>query len=219
MAKTTKIKKTKKTKKVKAPIKTLVVNLFGGPSAGKSKTMAGIFSELKFRGVNCEMATEYVKGKVWEGSLNILNDQIYVFGKQYHRIFIVLGEVEVVITDSPLLFSLVYGEKEGEQFKKLVLETHNRLWNKNIYLVRKHKYNPSGRTQSEKQAIRKDKEIHQALIDNGIPFEVQEGTKENISKISDEIVDIIGKGKLIFKPLEAKEGKGGKSKGKGTVGK
>jgi len=52
--------------------KALLVNLFAGPGTGKSTTMAGLFSELKFMGVNCEQAPEFAKEKVWEGSLDIL---------------------------------------------------------------------------------------------------------------------------------------------------
>ena len=45
--------------------KTIVVNIFGGPSAGKSTTSAGIFYELKRQGIRCELVTEYAKSKVW----------------------------------------------------------------------------------------------------------------------------------------------------------
>ena len=64
----------------------IVVNLFAGPGSGKSTTCAGVFSKLKLAGVNCEMALEYAKDKVWENSLDVLDDQIYVFGKQLHRL-------------------------------------------------------------------------------------------------------------------------------------
>ena len=35
--------------------KTLFVNLFGGPGTGKSTLCAAVFSELKRRGIDCEM--------------------------------------------------------------------------------------------------------------------------------------------------------------------
>ena len=54
----------------------IVVNLFAGPGSGKSTTCAGVFSKLKLIGINCEMALEYAKDKVWENSLDVLNDQI-----------------------------------------------------------------------------------------------------------------------------------------------
>ena len=65
----------------------LVVNLFGGPGCGKSTVAALLFGKLKQHGVNCEMALEYAKDKVWEESFKTLEDQIYIFGKQLHKIW------------------------------------------------------------------------------------------------------------------------------------
>jgi uridine kinase len=44
--------------------KSLIVNIYGMPSAGKSTTAAGVFSELKWLNIDCELATEYAKDKV-----------------------------------------------------------------------------------------------------------------------------------------------------------
>lgn len=55
--------------------KTLVINLFGGPGAGKSTFCASVFADLKWRDINCEMALEYAKDRVWEGSFNVLENQ------------------------------------------------------------------------------------------------------------------------------------------------
>ena len=138
---------------------TLLVNLFGGPGTGKSTTCAGIFHELKVAGVNCEMALEYAKDRVWEGSEVILGNQIYVFGKQYHRIWRLLGKVDVVITDSPLLNSILYYEGDNDHFKKAVAVEHGRLTNLNIILERQKPYNPSGRVQTEQKAKDLDNKI------------------------------------------------------------
>ena len=95
---------------------TLVVNLFAGPGAGKSTTAAGIFYELKSRGINCELATEYAKDLTWEKRHDTFRYQIYLFGKQYHRIFRLLGEVDVIITDSPILLTSIYDTKKTKVF-------------------------------------------------------------------------------------------------------
>ena len=64
----------------------ILLNLFGTPSAGKSTGAAYIFSQLKIRGVNAELVTEFAKDKVYEESKEVFNNQAYIFGKQYFRI-------------------------------------------------------------------------------------------------------------------------------------
>jgi hypothetical protein len=63
------------------PNESVVVNLYGGPGTGKSRTAALLFATMKQRGVNCELATEYAKDVVWEGRESLLSDQIYLFAK------------------------------------------------------------------------------------------------------------------------------------------
>jgi hypothetical protein len=138
---------------------TLIVNLYAGPGTGKSTCMAGVFCELKLRGVNYEMAPEFAKEKVWENSIETLDDQIYVFGKQLHTIRRLLGKVDIIITDSPLLFSIHYGNKEHEAFKRLVVEVYRHYLNLDIFLERRKKYNPAGRLQTEEEAIGIDSKI------------------------------------------------------------
>lgn len=151
-------------------VTTNVINLFGGPGTGKSTTMAQIFSHLKSLGVNCEMAPEYAKDKVWEESYRTLDNQIYVFGHQHQRIFRLLGKVDAVITDSPILLSLHYGKKHGDTFKRLVLEEHNKLNNTNVFLVRKKVFNPAGRMQTEAEAVEIDGILKGILDENQVPY-------------------------------------------------
>lgn len=136
---------------------TLVVNLYGAPSAGKSTMMAAVFAQLKMNGVNAEMSPEYVKRKVWEKSYGVLDDQLYIFGKQYHGLQMLQEQVSVAITDSPLMLSMLYGENalSGETlsaFKRLVFNAYDEMDNLNIFLDRKKEYNPIGRMQTETEA-------------------------------------------------------------------
>ncbi len=180
-------------------MKTFLCNLYAGPGTGKSTTMAGVFSELKWRGVNCEMAPEFAKEKVWEESTKILGNQIYVFGKQLHTLYRLQGKVDVIITDSPLLLSIIYGKNEGEPFKNLVLDVYNRFNNLNIFLRRHKKFNPSGRLQTEDEAKEIDERIQQLLMANNISFNELDSGKETVQKIVDSIIAIIGKDKEEFK--------------------
>lgn len=65
----------------------IVVNLFAGPGAGKSTTAAAVFAELKMQDVNCENCHEWIKWKVWERHLEIVNNQLFVFANQHHLLF------------------------------------------------------------------------------------------------------------------------------------
>ena len=65
---------------------TLVVNLFGGSCIGKSTLMAKIFAELKTKGYDCEMATEFIKDMIWENNNKAIQDDIYTFANQNYNI-------------------------------------------------------------------------------------------------------------------------------------
>ena len=145
--------------------KTLVVSLFGGPGTGKSTMTSRIFSELKDLGINCEIASEYAKDVTWQKSFHVLSNQLYIFAKQQHRIWRLDGQVDVIITDSPLLNSVVYGsDKSSDLFKKLVYEEHNKRPKLDIFLKRIKPYNTSGRNQTENEAKELDILIHEALV-------------------------------------------------------
>lgn len=149
---------------------TLIVNMVAGPGTGKSTTAAGTFFELKQAGVNCELVTEYAKDLVWGRTTETLGNQIYIFGKQYHRLWRLLDQVDVIVTDCPLFLSMYYGAKESEAFRALVLETWNSMDNMTIFLERVKAFNPAGRLQSEEKA----REIDRVLIDllqyHHVPF-------------------------------------------------
>lgn len=62
-----------------------IVNLYGAPGSGKSTAAAYIFSKLKMQGVKCELVTEVAKDLVWDENAKALQNQAYVFGKQFYR--------------------------------------------------------------------------------------------------------------------------------------
>lgn len=162
---------------------TLVVNLYGGPGCGKSTMAADIFRSLKWSGVECELALEYAKDLVWESRTKTFNNQIYIFGKQHHRIFRLLGQVDVIITDSPILLTPIYDQEKRKYLKKLAIEEYWKNSNANFLLKRKKKYNPKGRNHTENQSKEIDLEIKRFLIDNNISFEEVSGSGHGARKI------------------------------------
>lgn len=159
---------------------TLVVCLYGGPGCGKSTTCAGLFAALKQEDVSCEQVLEYAKDLIWEGNKFKLEDQIYIFGKQNRRTNLVLGQVDVIVTDSPLLLSIIYGGKHYPEFNALILAEYRRLWTMDVFVERTAgRYESKGREQTEEQAKLIDVEILDMLDKVGIqPIHVN-GTLEN----------------------------------------
>lgn len=146
-----------------------VINLFAGPGSGKSTTCAGVFNKLKLAGINCEMALEYAKDKVWEKSFHTLDNQIYVFGKQLHRLWRLKDQVDIIITDSPLLFSILYDKSSNDKFRELVLDQFNQFNNINYFIERDQSYNPKGRMQTMEESMQLDSRIKEILGEYNIP--------------------------------------------------
>jgi hypothetical protein len=173
--------------------KTLVVNLLGGPGTGKSSVRGGLFSKLKFLGIDCEEAPEFAKDLTWEKRCLALSNQIYVFGKQHMRIWRNLGQVEVIITDSPLILTPIYNQRNSKTLSNLVIEEINSMWNYNVFLKRQKEYNPNGRNQSEEQAREVDKKILDFMDDNKLPYETFDGAEDAIPLIARKILMLLGK--------------------------
>jgi thymidylate kinase len=168
-------------------MKTLFVNLFGGPGTGKSTIASHLFALLKWQGYNCELVSEYAKQIVWEKSFSKLNNQIYVFAKQHNKQFILNNEVQIVLTDSPLLFSLIYGSNCSKEFHSLVHNEYQSFNNLNIFLKRQKAYNPKGRTQNEEEAKSLDIKIKFILAD--YKFYEEEASHENVQNILKMIIE------------------------------
>ena len=151
--------------------KTIVCNLFGGACVGKSVLMAQVFADLKILGIECEMAPEYAKEKVWDESFRVMDDQIYIFAKQLHKLNRLLGKVDVIICDSPLPFSLIYDKSANKSFADLVLDQFNRFNNINYLIERSTSYIPVGRLQNEEEAKEIDSRILTLLNEKGIKYE------------------------------------------------
>ena len=144
---------------------TKVVNLFGASGVGKSSGAAYIFSQLKMNGISCELVPEYAKDKVWENNKEIFKpeNQVYIFGKQSYRISRLIGKVEYIITDSPILLSNVYNKSVvlKKHFEDAVRDCHNSLNNINYIITRVKPFDPNGR--NEKTSEEADQYIPRIL--------------------------------------------------------
>ncbi|KWU19171.1 hypothetical protein [Burkholderia cenocepacia] len=88
-------------------INTLNINLWAGPGVGKSTTAAALFCQLKLAGINAELVPEYAKSLHYRGTL-LSTSQEEIVERQTDAQSILQGQVEVVVSDAPVLLSLAY---------------------------------------------------------------------------------------------------------------
>ncbi len=145
---------------------TRVINFYGGPSSGKSTAAAGLFYKMKVAGLSVELTDEFAKECVWEGNVPMLKDQLWVLAHQHRKILRLKGQVDFVITDSPVLLSPIYRELyEGPLYSdlidKMALECYNMYDNINFMLTRPSGFEENGRAQNEQQSL----DIDNAIFD------------------------------------------------------
>lgn len=145
-----------------------VINLFGGPGCGKSTTAAGLFYRMKHEGKKVELVTEYAKDIVWADRHRELDDQLYITGKQHHRLFHLKNKVDYCITDSPLLLSLVYNRTMPQTFHPFVVDVFHMYDNLAVILNRTKPYMLFGRSQTEDEARELDRQIY-SLVHSTLP--------------------------------------------------
>lgn len=167
---------------------TKVINLFGGPGTGKSTTAAATFAEMKYRGINCELVTEYAKDVVWGRTTATLDNQLYVFAKQHHRFFRLLGQVDYIVTDSPLFLMMYYGRKQGNSYLNLVMEEVHKLPGFNFFLKRVKDFNPAGRLQTEDEAKAIDGQLLALLTAYNLPYITVTADRDAAHKIVDYVL-------------------------------
>ena len=86
-------------------IRTIIIEVFGGPSSGKSTEAADIYAALKRKHVDAELSREVAKRWVWEGRSVGSFDELYILGAQIREEARLLGQAEVIVTDRPVLMS------------------------------------------------------------------------------------------------------------------
>jgi nicotinamide riboside kinase len=169
----------------------ILVNILGAPSAGKSTGAAYVFSKLKLMGINAELVTEFAKDKVWEKNLGALDNQAYMFGQQYYKIDRCANQVDVVVTDSPLILSVLYNKSPilGEEFNNVVARVHKSYNSLNYLLKRTKPYNPVGRVQTEIESDCMMDKLVNILDRYNIEYEILNGDSESYDKIIEKVLE------------------------------
>lgn len=165
-------------------MKTLFVNLTGGPGTGKSTLMAKLFVALKLQGFSCEMVQEYAKELVWLGDLTAFENQHAVAKTQYEWLRSRQGKAQIVVTDGPLANFLYYNRHKEHLCDVAKTEQAILTWlaefnNYTVFIERgDFPYEEQGRYQSESEAKAIDSvllsEISQHMAIKSVSYPVDE---------------------------------------------
>jgi len=157
--------------------KTKVINLIGGPGAGKTVTAALLFARLKILGKSAEYIQEVAKTLVWTKQFDAINNQHALSNKQYKILKMINGNVDYIITDGPLLNGLYYNQHNPDNVcdiaktEKFIMQWYNEFENINLYLIRgDFTYEQAGRMQTEKEALEIERTLQMILDNKSIPY-------------------------------------------------
>ena len=124
-------------------------------------------------------------------------EQEYVFGKQSYRMARCRDDVDVIITDSPLILSIIYNHNEAldESFEKVVYNIYN-TYNNYDYLINRVKpYNPKGRNETEEESNKIMPKIEDLLIKHNINYELINGDDSGYNYVVRKIKETLNEGK------------------------
>lgn len=180
---------------------TVLINMLGCPSSGKTSLSAKVFAQLKAMSLNAEYTPEFVKGWAWEGKTVGPFDQFYIFGKETHNQSRLFNKVDFVISDSPVMLTAFYhyfynGDEALNQVCKYFYELAEKKADIkviNFFLPRKKKYIAKGRYQTQEEADRLAVQLKEWLDKEGYPYITLDCTdKERINVVMEHIREIVG---------------------------
>lgn len=156
---------------------TLVINAFGGPGSGKTTACFYVACELKKKGYVVEYVPEYSKELVWDENWTLLDGsyehQKEILKEQKRRIDRLIGKVDFIVTDAPILFNIIYLNdcEEKKQHMQHLLTLFNQYHNFNFFVKRDEKaFETEGRIQNLEESKEKDQEIIKLLNDSKLYY-------------------------------------------------
>lgn len=147
---------------------TVLINLFGSSSAGKSSLMADLFNTLKLMGYTVEMCPEIIKQWAWDGIYPNKYDQYFLMGQEIKQQSRLLGKVDFAISDSPVMQNSFYNwylngvdnlYQPSKDYNHMVMADGHTIVN--YFLYRNKPFESKGRYQTAEES---DK-IAEALYD------------------------------------------------------
>lgn len=155
---------------------TLVINMLAGPGAGKTACAWEVASELKKQSFVTEYVSEYAKELVWDGNMALLDgsrkSQLHLLEVQENRLRRLVGKVDFIVTDSPILLNTLYLTEgtaaEKRAYMDAVFQRFSQYNNFCVFVERGRSFEQEGRIHSEQQSRALDRQITELLQHYGI---------------------------------------------------
>ena len=171
----------------------LVVNLFGAPGAGKSSLALLVSGLLKtsYPEFSVECPDEFAKTIVYDEAHKALSCQLYIAGRQQWQIARCEGHADIVVCDSPVLMSWVYGSENGNkvppEFFDVCRFYHSKYDTLNFLLFRDHEFDRRGRIHTHDDELRINTKILDTLKAARVPVIIVKSDVTWAAKIADYV--------------------------------
>lgn len=151
-----------------------IINLIGASGCGKTTTALGLTYFLKLKGYKVEYVSEWIKEEIFNGNLNVVNDQLYILANQHRRLKSLYNSgLDFIVTDCPLILSYFYGNKykSSDSFlDDLTLNRFSTYENINYLLQHSGTFETFGRLQNEVESLEDEEDIINLLTKININF-------------------------------------------------
>lgn len=122
-----------------------------------------------------------------------LEDQLQLFAVQNRRQQRLLGKVDYVVTDSPILLNSWYYTYNTPNPLSSLLQLMDDIWNTydniNILIEREHKFETIGRVHDEQQSHEIQDGIVDMLYQKHIPYIIWKSGNVNIECLANNIIN------------------------------
>ena len=174
--------------------KTLVVNAYAGPGAGKTTACLATVAELKKKGYVAEYVPEYAKELVYDHP-ELLDGskehQLHILEEQLKRLDRFMGKVDIIVTDASILLNPVYMKEQDPEYAKAISSLYKQYENFNFFVHRGEEFIQEGRMENREESIQKDQQIRDILDENDIFY--GNFNHKTVDKLSEKIEVTFGR--------------------------
>lgn len=165
-------------------MKSTIINFFGAPGGGKTTGALFVSSALKIMGYSTEYVSEYAKDAIWHERRDLFDNpenQFFIGANQFYRMNSLIGKIDYIVTDSPLLLSTIYNNSEilGNKYNEFIYDLYLKKFDGINFLVdrRLFDYDRNGRNESSEESAEIYDKIKMLLNKLHIKYNYIEGSR------------------------------------------